>query len=209
VIIQITKTIYSEYLRGGKPDTIVNEMIPLMRMIIGSWRTRFPSRADDISGVAWLALMKALTRAKDNKNIGADNIVGYLKVSVEGQVRNFLKDDQVIRVPRYKQDAGRKDGGDYQAPECLSMNDLDWIEQPTYEPDYSKLEFYEYCLGLLFLSSRERQILSLAREGYNNTEIGDKILVSPPAINRYKADLLRRFNNLRYDGEIVGRFYGN
>lgn len=206
--ISISENELKDFLRGGKPDRIVNKMIPLMRIIIGNWRNRFSNKGDDISGVAWLALMRALEKCKEKPEINAVNLVGYLKLSVEGKIRNFLKDDHIIRVPRYKQDEGRKDDINYQLPECLSMSDAEWVEEAPDSVDYTLLEFYEYIFSRMCLTGMEAKILKLAREGYNNTEIANKLFVSHTAINRYKTSLYERFNRLRTSETVRKRYFG-
>lgn len=42
------------------------------------------------------------------------------------------------------------------------------------------------------LTTRERQVLHLAAEGYTNTEIGDRLSISPRTVETHRANLMRK-----------------
>lgn len=208
--IEVPETLIKKLQDGDTEarDEIAKRFMPLMKIIIGSWARRFPYKADDISGVAWLGLLTSLETAAEKK-IEHQWFVGHCKRSVEGRIKNYLKDDHVVRVPRYAQDAARKADTNYSLPSCLSMSDPDWVDLPSpTTSDHGLFEFYEWCFERMSLSPFERTVLNHAKLGYNNTDIAAFMRVSHTLINRTKTELERRFNIMRHNPVLKARFFG-
>jgi len=89
-------------LRSG--DKTVEEQIILAHLgltiqIVGRYVNFFPRKSDDLIGVATVALVEAVNRFQYNAT--NDLITPYIVSCVHGQLSNYLKQDQTIRMTQH------------------------------------------------------------------------------------------------------------
>jgi len=186
----------------GEVNRCIERIVPLIDKVVGVYSSKFPQKSDEIKSIAYFALTQAVHKCKH------DNIVGYAKWSVEGKIKNFLKEDHQVRIPRWYQDEQRNCNPEYQLPETISQDHEEYVE-PVFQGESSAtLEFYEFCFSRLILSPVEKQVLHWAKLGYNNVQISEKIGVHRSLIDRAKKTLKEKFDFVRNNKKMQEYFHG-
>lgn len=175
---------------NGDLDAIeeaVCEYIPTAKTIAHFRARLYPEKAQDIYGVAFLALVEAIHMVSERGE--CDNLEKFVKSRVRWGIQRFLARDHLIRVPR---DAWRK--------MMQSLDDLDDAERLrrgkelstlflAFQPEFlsqvvvdtrPKPLIYESAslneiLSLLALSPREATVIRLRMNGYTLQEIGEAL----------------------------------
>lgn len=195
-----------EGVRQGNINSVnkcIKQIIPLIDKIVGVYSSKFPYRSDEIKSVAYFSLTKAVNKCKH------DNIVGYAKWCVEGSIKNFLKEDHQVRVPRWFQDEKRATDPNYALPETISQDHEEYVEPVFAGETSATLEFYEFCFSRLVLTPVEKRVLNLAKMGYNNVAIANKIGVHRSLVDRAKKSLKEKFDFVRNNKKMQEYFYGH
>lgn len=192
-------------VRAGDKKAVngcIEKILPLVDKIAGVWSSKYPYKADEIKSTAYLALTKAVNRCTHA------NIVGYTKHCVEGSIRNFLKEDHQIRVPRWFQDGKRATDPFYQLPETISQDHEEYVE-PVFEGETSAtLEYYEFCFSRLVLSPLEQKVLHHARQAETSVDIAAKLGVNRTLVDRARKTLKEKFDYVRNNKKMQELFYG-
>ena len=81
-------------------QTLIEGHMRLALSIASKYVLYFPHKEQDIVGEAFLALTRAVYKAKNNLQ-EPFNITGYISSTVHSQISNFLKTDHTIRIPEY------------------------------------------------------------------------------------------------------------
>lgn len=207
--IEIPEKLYNEVKRGDNQKAINDAillMLPMAERICKSYAIKYPYKADDIISTGMFALVKAVNNFHKSSN---DNLVAFANLSIKGRIQNFLKEDHQIRVPRNVQDEGRK-RGDYTPPEFVSRDSEDYVENGSYDPFDAtvQLDFYEYCFSRMQLYPIEKKVLALLREGHVDRVIAGKLGIGKTKVHEIRHSLYERFNKLRYNSDIIERFFG-
>jgi RNA polymerase sigma factor (sigma-70 family) len=102
-------------------DEIVLNHLGLVIQITGRYVNFFPRKADDVLGVALVALVDAVTRFQ--YSAVNNEITPYIISSVHGQISNFLKQDQTIRLTQHGFNKFKDKKQDM--PKLFSIHDID------------------------------------------------------------------------------------
>ena len=156
------------------------------------------SKRDDIRGAAILGLCCAVNRIQtgEYKPVDQQHTDAYVASTIIGHVRSFLENDYVLRVPRkaYKEEMLREHPfvvTCFNESSLVTKNDsggedsLEQISPATGQErnrEADRLILVDILLGM-DLTDREIKVLQYLRDGYSDTEIGEKLGRSRQAIN--------------------------
>ena len=198
-------------LREGNTKAIheaIETLLPLAKQIIGYWCKKFPYYYQEIESEGYYALTKAVTTRPAHPNL-----VGYCRSSVEGRIRNIVKDTSQFRVPRNVQDKMRAEGN-YVAPELMSLDvdesvDKDGIFGLYCSEDTSAKAYFEFCCDQLILDRREKIILTALRNGENFSKMSRLTGLSRTACRKMSENLIDRLTAVASNPEFRREHYGD
>lgn len=184
-------------------DAIIRGHMGLALQIVGRYVNSVPSKAEDLVGIAMVAITDAVNnfplKAVDN------NITGYIVSNIHGYISNYIKEDTIIHVTRYHQGqlAGEyNETGEINLPQLacidqllMSTNTLDRANQQrlvsrcvTFEDTQGALELKEIIDKLNF-TRFEMLVFEALMKGFNDTDIGKELGRSPARICQVKKEI--------------------
>ncbi len=172
----------------------IEDLIPFARRCCGKWIKSWPNEVDDIISVALLALVKAY-RAWP----GEGNLKGYIRVSIDNEIKNYLTHNKIIRIPRTEIRKQLKADEPFivKVHLCSQVADDNFtIELLAKAKEVSPLGYEEIC-KLLKLSDQEQVILDLRFKGHTLTEIGKRIGKAHHTVLYHIKQIKKRYQQLR------------
>lgn len=160
-------------LDGKTEEELIQGHMRLAMQVAGHY-----GGSDEVISAALFGLVKAVRRW--NKVRNDDNITRYLTVVMHGHCLKALRERQVIKVP----ETSRK-RHDIKLPELTSE-----VEPPARETISVELQ---EVLQIVSVTAKEKQILALRWQGFNDKEIGEKLSMSLGRVNQIRSDLKEKF----------------
>lgn len=130
---------------------------------------KFPAHRDDLISESFVILCECADYLSENEH---ENPIGYITTRVKGAMVNYLKRIHTVSgVPKADE-----------APMQLPMPDLGYETAPDLEMDLDSFRQE--------LSPKEQEVFDLRRQGFNDTEIAEKLGVT----NRWVGMLRERYS---------------
>lgn len=177
--------------------TIIANHMRLAMAIVAKYTGRYPYLIDDMVGAAMMGICQAVdwapTRLYDN------NITPYIYQTVERHIRDLIETRFVINIPRKTFKTLYEEEGAF-LPIVQTIHSTKFDEDNPHD-DYDLLDeialkrveeypmFFEELLESLALTARERMIIDLLIEDYNQTEIAQLIGVSSERVRQIRMEI--------------------
>jgi len=168
----------------------------MARRIIAAWCSKYPYRCAEIESEGLYALTYTAN------NIKHDNPIAQVKKAIEGMIRNAVKGNKVVHVPRSFQDKN-KDYGQTTVEHTVALALFG-----TSDASQEVVEFYEFCLSKMHLTALEKQIIKYRRQEISDDDIAKMLGYTTRHIRAIRVDLHARFNTFRFNKKIRARFFG-
>jgi DNA-directed RNA polymerase specialized sigma24 family protein len=181
-------------LRDGDSEQIQPICVMLIRWTLGIAKRYRSINQNEVSSKALLELVKEVTRAQEK--LTDNNIRGYLSFRIGRRLRDFIKEDKVVKIRTTTLRKLERQGKEVILP--VQNYDPHNLYGTENKPEYPRLEFRE-ALSLLPKSKREEEFIQLRLEGLNTKEIGAKWDRSPTAVNNMKRDMCKRMLKMLED----------
>ncbi len=148
---------------------------------------------DDLISGGLEGLCKAVDAMSQGKHLESPRPTGRITKAIDRHISNLADEANVVCVPRRTQTRARAKGKPIDPPRVVSDKILQSKEDQKYFEEKAAIELQEEILACC-QTDVERQIILMRIEGYNDTEIGEKINRSQQYISSVRARLFSRFS---------------
>ena len=146
---------------------------------------------EELAEVAWLELCECTNRLSKSHS----NYYAYVNLSVSGTLRNYLKSEHTIWIPRsqYKTDTKATEESPVTTYTEYSDDTPLCYERRNHEIDNAILEDY---LQSDEFTDRGKEYLRARLQGYSGKEIAEQLGISEASVSNIRVELGRKFRQM-------------
>ncbi len=191
-LLELTKSLREGRITFTEREELARGFIRLALKIAASWANNRPQKADDIASAALFGIVYALDKAREK--LIDDNLTGWVIAAIVSHCRRFCAQDHLAVVPAKTYHTRQKKG---LSTPTLTIVPIDFreIEKRCYTSTGTVHEIKE-MLKISAKDDRDREIIRLRIQGYDDREIGAKLNISQQAVHMRRKDLESRYQRL-------------